>query len=295
MKIKIFIILLVLVNLIYPQGEPIEEVLKYYPLHIGDYWEYQVTQTGDAPHENWIEYKTVVGDTTLLNNKYFIIKTDTNSNCSMYKSIIRIDSSNGNVYQYDYDNYEFLIDSLLMSVGDTLSQQCFELSDQYMKEVFGVNSETRLYQQTCVTSSGGFTYELSKNFGEIHRNKSILNVTWVYQEYELIYAKINNIEFGVKTDVRKSYITPTQYSLTQNYPNPFNPSTSINYYLPERTFINLSVYDHLGRKVSVLEKGYKNRGNHSIDFIGSNLSSGVYYYILDFGASRISKKMLLIK
>ena len=88
---------------------------------------------------------------------------------------------------------------------------------------------------------------------------------------------------------------PDYYYLFQNYPNPFNPVTNISYYLPKRSFVDLSVYDHLGKKVLNLVNASKNKGSYSVQFDGSKFSSGVYYYCLDYGDSRISQKMLLIK
>jgi hypothetical protein len=91
----------------------------------------------------------------------------------------------------------------------------------------------------------------------------------------------------------------TEYSLSQNYPNPFNPSTTINFALPNASYVKLSVYDILGNEISVLVNEKMNAGNYQAEFDGSKLSSGVYFYKLSAigGAGSIteSKKMLLIK
>ena len=73
---------------------------------------------------------------------------------------------------------------------------------------------------------------------------------------------------------------PTAYALGQNYPNPFNPSTTITYELPTSSEVRLSVYDMLGREVTVLVNEKRNAGVHEVKFDGSNLSSGVYIYRL---------------
>ncbi len=86
-----------------------------------------------------------------------------------------------------------------------------------------------------------------------------------------------------------------QFTLHQNYPNPFNPSTIISFTLPREADISLVVYDVMGREVKVIEKGYKSAGSHQIEFIGENLTSGVYFYRLTAGEFTQTRKMMLVK
>jgi len=88
---------------------------------------------------------------------------------------------------------------------------------------------------------------------------------------------------------------PTHYALSQNYPNPFNPSTTIRYELPKASQVNLSVYDMLGREVSVLVNERREVGVHKVKFDGSYLSSGVYFYRLQAGDFVQTKKFVLSK
>ena len=84
-------------------------------------------------------------------------------------------------------------------------------------------------------------------------------------------------------------------SLDQNYPNPFNPITSINYSIPSDGQVKLAIYNVLGSEVSILERGYKSAGNYSYTFDGSNLTSGIYFYMITNGEFVETKKMLLLK
>ena len=85
---------------------------------------------------------------------------------------------------------------------------------------------------------------------------------------------------------------PAAVGLEQNYPNPFNPSTTIKYALPQSAMVRLSVYDMLGREVSVLVNERRDAGVHEVKFDGSNLASGVYFYRLKAGEFVQTKKLL---
>jgi hypothetical protein len=88
---------------------------------------------------------------------------------------------------------------------------------------------------------------------------------------------------------------PAVYSLSQNYPNPFNPSTTIKYELPKTSVVRLTVYDVLGREVSVLVDDRRNAGAYEVKFDGSNLASGVYFYRIQAGDFTQTKRLLLLK
>lgn len=92
---------------------------------------------------------------------------------------------------------------------------------------------------------------------------------------------------------------PNVYALNQNYPNPFNPNTTISFELSYDSYVNLDVFDLTGRKVSSIINGNIKAGYNQINFDGSNLASGVYYYrlIATSSNSKFEKilKMLLVK
>jgi len=83
--------------------------------------------------------------------------------------------------------------------------------------------------------------------------------------------------------------------LEQNYPNPFNPSTTITYALPKSSDVRLSVYDILGREVSVLVNERRDAGVHEVKFDGTNLASGVYMYRIQAGGFVQVKRLLLLR
>jgi parallel beta-helix repeat protein len=106
--------------------------------------------------------------------------------------------------------------------------------------------------------------------------------------------------FNVEPIRKKAYQdsseqTLTEYSLSDNYPNPFNPVTKIGYTVPQTSFVTLKVYDVLGREVATLVNEEKISGVYEVEFNGSNLSSGIYFYSLTAGDFHQTKKLILMK
>lgn len=97
------------------------------------------------------------------------------------------------------------------------------------------------------------------------------------------------------TSVEENYELPSKYYLAQNYPNPFNPETTIKYSLPIGGFVNISVYDLLGREVAKLINEEMSAGSYQIKFNAGNLSSGIYFYVLRAGDFISTRKMMLVK
>ncbi len=87
----------------------------------------------------------------------------------------------------------------------------------------------------------------------------------------------------------------TDFRLDQNYPNPFNPFTVISYQLPMNSHVLLSVYDALGREAATLVNETKEAGTYSVQFDGSKLSSGLYFYTLRASNFIATKKLTVMK
>jgi hypothetical protein len=88
---------------------------------------------------------------------------------------------------------------------------------------------------------------------------------------------------------------PSAFSLRQNYPNPFNPTTTIRYTLPYKSRVFLAVYNTLGQKIKTLVQESQEAGYHEVQFDGSNLASGVFFYRLQAGTYVQTRKLLLLR
>jgi hypothetical protein len=101
-------------------------------------------------------------------------------------------------------------------------------------------------------------------------------------------------------DIEHEPTLPGRFQLSQNYPNPFNASTSIQFSLPSRQPIVLSVHNILGQQVAVLLERTMSPGTHKItwdgkDASGREMPSGVYLYRLSAGSFAETRKMLMLK
>jgi len=88
---------------------------------------------------------------------------------------------------------------------------------------------------------------------------------------------------------------PGSYKLYNNYPNPFNPKTIINFDVPKEGNISLKIYNSIGEVVAVIAENNFKPGKYQVDFDGSNLASGIYFYSLQSGNFRQVNKMVLVK
>jgi hypothetical protein len=93
---------------------------------------------------------------------------------------------------------------------------------------------------------------------------------------------------------------PSLFTLNQNYPNPFNPVTTIDYYLPRRADVSITIFNLLGQTVQTLVNNQQAAGSYSItwdgrDNSGKTAASGLYFYRLKAGEFAESKKMIMLK
>jgi hypothetical protein len=98
--------------------------------------------------------------------------------------------------------------------------------------------------------------------------------------------------------IRSSAGVAKGFELIQNYPNPFNSSTEIVYRVPgqgSREFIELRVFDVLGREVATLASGGKEPGRHEVTWNASGLGSGIFFYRLRVGESAQTRKCVLLR
>jgi len=95
--------------------------------------------------------------------------------------------------------------------------------------------------------------------------------------------------------VYKENSTPNHFTLNQNYPNPFNPTTTIIYGLPERSKVNISIFDIQGRQIKTLIDERQNPGYHRVKWNAKGMPTGMYFYRMKTKGFTKVKKCLLVK
>ena len=109
----------------------------------------------------------------------------------------------------------------------------------------------------------------------------------------------NSYNFIIDLGVLEKFI-PINHAIYQNYPNPFNAKTTLRYDLPKDVFVSIRIYDMLGNIVSNLKNRKESAGYQSVQWDATNsqgqtLSAGVYFYSIEAGDFRQTKKMVLLK
>jgi len=105
---------------------------------------------------------------------------------------------------------------------------------------------------------------------------------------------IGGYECGIQTGIIAKKEIPDYY-LNQNYPNPFNPTTTINFTLFKENNVKIEIFNVLGQKIVTLLNTNLSAGSHEVEFTAANLSSGVYFYMIQAGEIQKIKKMILSK
>jgi hypothetical protein len=167
-------------------------------------------------------------------------------------------------------NYAYLADG-----GDGL--RIMDISDPFLPDEVGFFDPGNCYARSVSTSNdyAFVTDPLGGGMYIVHNNLLVS-----------VYEELNSV--------------PESFLLAQNYPNPFNPATQITYSVPEESFVNVKVYDMLGREVANIVNDTKSAGNHNVVFDAKDLASGVYIYrITATKTGRViftsSKKMVLVR
>ena len=110
----------------------------------------------------------------------------------------------------------------------------------------------------------------------------------------LMTRNYNFVDQVTSIDDEGREILPKTYILKQNYPNPFNFSTIIEFVLPRKEHVTLSLYDILGRKVVDMYDQVLTAGTHR-HRLSMDVPSGIYLYTLKTGTTRITRKMMVMK
>ncbi|MCG3157722.1 MAG: hypothetical protein DKINENOH_04358 [bacterium] len=137
----------------------------------------------------------------------------------------------------------------------------------------------REYQDTNIEKNTAYVYAVkAKDYGD--------NVSVFSNEVPVVTTSVAG---------RPNEVLPTEYALGNNYPNPFNPQTTIDFALPERGRVVLTILNSLGQEIERLVDADMQAGFHKVVWEAKSHTSGVYFYRLTSNGFTQMKKMVLMK
>ena len=282
----------------YPQALAIDEVKPYFPLEIGNRWDFAEgwwDGSGNSS-EDTVVYR-VISDTVLQNGKtYFKILPES----VLFKNLIRSDSIG--IYYYDIEcDTEWLFYSFDIPVGEPIKVPMYICDTTDSPVVYKTSEDSIIYFGNNVNFLT-FHYDGGiDNWFEITLTHEFGFTNWISSDLlknyykSLVGCELGGMVYGTLTSIEREPTKLSVYSLKQNYPNPFNSITNIDFDIPDRQIASLKVYDILGNQIAVLVDGEVDAGKHRLKFNAADLCSGVYIYQLRTKFNIISRKMSLIK
>lgn len=281
-------------------GEDPDSLNSFFPNTVRNYWVYKFKDPA-APQSYFINFTVrIIKDTTILNSQYSVHERiwlpDSSAGSKKYQ-YFRMDST-GIVYTLDSDQEsEMLYLKFDVSIGDTFSVHWLSLPG-----VFRVHSIF-------------YTDEL-KNIQFYHTWGDSVSDSYHIMTFRDSIGYMGGLYgFGFQEDIQGYYINGKlvgdtlvytslrdvdqydnlQFHLHGNYPNPFNPSTTIKYSLPTSGDVELFIFNIKGQQVFRNTYSNQTTGLNHIEFEGSELSSGIYFYQIRFNGVNKTRKFILLK
>lgn len=180
------------------------------------------------------------------------------------------------------------------ATGYEFNNDKFEIQRIDKNSIKGYDNNTELLYSTIGELRGYGTTELGHHYRYIDKN--LRTGSYLYRLKQIDFN--SNFVYHYLSD-EVIIGVPSKFSISQNYPNPFNPTTKINYELPDDGYVRITLFDINGKEVSTLVNADQKAGYQTLEFNGSSISSGIYFYKIDFNnngnAISETKRMMLIK
>lgn len=267
---------------------------SFYPLQIGNRWDYKVNIIDwlSGYGTSYFQTVKVVKDSIFPNgNRYFILNGDD----FIWSRVVRTDSQ----FIYYLDQYN-LTDvpfyKLSGQIGDTTYMNYYRyhyttLESRDTISLFNHPTSINQYRLDGLTVQ---EVKLSDKFGPISSvDFGCVGSTYTY--HTLLGCIIGDSIYGNILGVQDLEPNPNQFSLLQNFPNPFNPLTTIQFTLPHSGFVTLTIYSLLGEEIATILSQNLAAGKYSAKWNAIDIPSGVYFYCLKAGSFTETKKIVLIK
>jgi len=237
--------------------------------------------TGGLYSNDSLSNKTITGVIDPVNRSQisYFLSTDSVSNYP-----IQVHSHSG--YPEGNDKIIFF--------GGSISRTFSPVSNSYIYEI-PENSYDNVstFPYSTMAFHSGYSYTPDSVLtiivtGGVVPGSAVSVETWVYSD-TLTATGLTDFENNI----------PSDFVLYQNYPNPFNPSTTIQFSIPEQSYVKLEIFNSLGEKISTLISEILSAGTYKYEYnaslAGTKVTSGAYFYRLTAGGFTDTKKLLLLK
>jgi hypothetical protein len=268
-------------------GITAQEANMYYPLQVGNRWDYIIDSWWPPPYPGGYTDSLsvrVLGDSLLPNGKrYFVL----DKLVIPGGRFVRTDSNY--VYYYrEGDSTDVVFYKCGASAGDKwfadIGTCPYEVTLQRVDSltIFGQGTRVMNFRVDCLVL---FEASFASGFGPVGFYSPGEPPGTSYTTWSLVGCILSGVQYGRLTAVSEGSEVPTKFSLFQNFPNPFNPSTTVRYVIPEKGTARLCIYDVLGRIVRELVDGETYPGAYETtwdgrDKQGHQVASGVYFFQL---------------
>lgn len=168
---------------------------------------------------------------------------------------------------------------------------------------------------TGLKFSGGFDPNATYWVNNLYADTSYQRLGSELSAFSVTLAAYGSAIFSISTE-EESVLLPTlpplvsidpgngraapKFELFHNYPNPFNPETTVEFEIPFREHVKLSVYNILGQRVKTLADDVYQSGRHRLQWDGRNeqgerVASGIYILHIKAGSFARNQRMVLLR
>ncbi len=236
-----------------------------------------------------IAFKTPEGYSVIPNSDIIVVDIDGDGDCEIFSDFnwAYLDSSGYFSYLFAHDHFGQLLPGYPIRVRGAylFRPPVFAYDSNTHRLYMGLSTEVSTYPPDDTVYVEMYLFPDSTGPPD----------QWPMLSHDNLMTKNYNFVDNVTAIDDDEKPLPKNYVLMQNYPNPFNSSTLIQFSLPEEEDVKLAVYDILGRKVAEPVNGLLSAGGHKITWDAENYASGIYFYTLQTGKAKISRKMMLLR
>jgi len=275
--------------------------LNYSPFLAHDMFFFENTQNGFVCSDQNI-YRTTDGGNSFTNvfnhntgeriTSIKFINVNTGWACGYHRLVIKTTNNGINWNLTSMDRIHVKCHDLVFNADFANDRVGYLVGQRFCGGIWGTSFE-KLFRKT---TDGGNSWNYVFFNSGLDAIQDIKFVDSIKAFAVGFYGRILRNDYAGLTEINHNSLqSGKDFSLSQNYPNPFNPSSIIKYDLPVKSRVTLTIYNALGKEIAMLVDEVKNPGTYSVEFDGSDLPSGMYFYKLTAGEFTMTKRMIFLK